>query len=169
MNTTFNASPSSPSSRSRNLISRLASPFSGKARHVTEFFIHLDDPHRTYTNGDSLKGSIQLVVQKPLRVTHITLSLHGFAKVYKNPTVPGEGIPSEVKIPSASRGKAGVQYHGNGLLSFFEDEQIVCGDGRLNPGRYSFVFEALFPRTSLPSSLDVNIYSPFPVSGTDKL
>lgn len=157
MNTSSNASTLSPNSRSRNIISRLTAPFAGKTRHVTDFFIHLDDPHRRYTNGDSIKGSIQLVVQKPLRVTHVTLSLHGFAKVYKNPTAPGEGIPSGVKTPSGGGGRTGAQYHGNGLVSFFENEQIICGEGRLSPGRYSFVFEAHFPRSRLPSSLDVSL------------
>ena len=157
MNTFPHGSPSSSESLSRNILARITSTFK-KPRNSSDFYIDLDDPTRLYSLGDSVRGSIHLTVQKPLRITHIVLSLHGFVKVYKNPTLPGQGVPAEVRTPTPGRGKTGRQYHGNGLVSLFEDELIVCGEGRLIPGQYAFKFESQFPLSHLPSSLDVKFH-----------
>lgn len=160
MNTTStNDSPTNRSALSQNIFSRLTTPFIGKSRSFADFDIHLDEPLREYRAGDAVKGSIQLAVPRPLRITHLVLSLHGYAKVYKTAAAPGEGLPSEVKTPIAGRGKTGVQYLGNGLVSLFEDEVILCGGGKLSIGKYSFRFEAQFPARSLPSSLSVSCIS----------
>ena len=156
MNSSSNAAPAPASSRSRAILTRISSSLASKPRsNISDFSIALDDPTRPYSLGETAKGSIHLTVQKPARITHLVLSLHGFVKVYKNPTIPGDGVPSEVKTPSPGRGRSGAQYLGNGLVSLFEDEMVICGEGRLNPGRYSFTFEAQFPFSRLPSSLDV--------------
>ena len=158
MSPSSNATSKAPTSRPRAFLTRVASSFASKPRsNINDFSIELDDPTRTYTQGDTVKGSIQLIVQKPTRITHLVLSLLGFIKVYKNPTAPGDGVPAEVKTPSAGRGRSGSQYLGNGLVSLFEDEITVCGEGLLQPGKYSFTFEAQFPSSRLPSSLDVRL------------
>ena len=156
MNTTLNASSSSSNSRSRSIVTRIASSLSSTPRNITDFYIHLNDLTRSYSPDDSVRGEVRLTVQKPTRITHLVISLHGFIKVYKNPTLPGQGVPAEVKTPSAGRGRTGHQYHGNGLLSLFEDEVILAGEGRLVPGKYTFTFESQFLPSRLPSSLDVS-------------
>lgn len=45
------------------------------------------------------------------------------------------------------------QYHGNGL-SLFQDEQVLSGEGRLEPGKYEFGFDLVFPEAELPISID---------------
>lgn len=55
-------------------------------------------------------------------------------------------------------GNAGPQYHGNGLASLFQDEQVLSGDGRLEPGKYDFGFDLVFPEQGLPSSIDVRYH-----------
>jgi arrestin-related trafficking adapter 9 len=155
MNTSHDAIKSS-SSRSSNLFTRMNLPFGGNPRNISSFTIELEDPTRTYSAGDSVKGSIQCIIHRSIRITHLVLTLHGFAKVYKNPTPPGEGIPSEVKTPKLLRGRQGVQYLGNGLVSFLEREKVLCGEGKVAAGRYSFIFDMEFPMRQLPSSLDVS-------------
>lgn len=145
MTTPSKVTHSPSNARSRSILSRIAAPFASKPRSLSDYSIQPDDPHRRYAPGDFVRGKIQLTVLRPTRVMHIVLSLHGFIKVYKNPTAPGEGIPSEVTIPSPGKGRRGTEYHGNGLISLFEDEVVVCGEGRLGAGRYSFAFEAQFP------------------------
>ena len=157
MNTSFNAISSSSASRSRNIVTRIASSLSSTPRYINDFHIQLGDPARPYSPGDNVGGNVHLTVQKPTRITHLVVSLHGFIKVYKYPTQIGQGVPAEVKTPSAGRGRTEAQHHGNGLVSLFEDEVVVCGEGRLNPGRYSFTFESQFPSSRLPSSLDVSL------------
>ena len=100
---------------------------------------------------------MSLTVHKPTRVTHIVLGFHGFVKLYKNVVPSGRGTPSEVTTPAPGRGLRGPEYHGNGLMSLFDDEIVICGEGRLNPGRYSFDFEIAFPSRYLPTSLDVSL------------
>ncbi|KAJ3501145.1 hypothetical protein NM208_g16994 [Fusarium decemcellulare] len=46
------------------------------------------------------------------------------------------------------------RFHGNGLASLFQDEQVLSGEGRLEPGRYEFGFNLMFPEKDLPSSID---------------
>ncbi|TKA75216.1 hypothetical protein B0A55_05891 [Friedmanniomyces simplex] len=149
-------SPSSLSSplSGRRIISRLASPFTSKSRAVADFYIEVDDPHKQYSPGDVVTGSVRLRVTKPTRVTHIVVSLHGFVQVYKNPGSPGEGFRANPGHVGTGSGKKSGEYFGNGFASLFEDEVVLCGDGRLADGSYQFNFELQFPDTDLPSSID---------------
>ena len=141
----------------RRIISRLTSPFSSKSRAIAEFYIDVEDPHKQYSPGDTVKGSVRLRVTKPTRVTHIVVSLHGFVQVYKNPGSPGEGFRANGGgYIGTGRGKMSGEYFGNGFASLFEDEVVLCGDGRLADGSYQFNFELQFPDTELPSSIDVS-------------
>lgn len=45
-------------------------------------------------------------------------------------------------------------YFGNGFASLFEDEIVLCGDGRLDEGNYKFEYQIKFPNMTLPSSID---------------
>lgn len=143
---------------SRSLINRIASPFKSKTRHVSDFHIQTDEPHRHFSPGDIVKGSVFLTVHKPVRITHIVICLRGFVKVYKTAIAPGEGIAKDGGFPGTGRGKRGTEYLGNGFISLFEDEVVLCGDGRLDVGLYTFRFELEFPSSGLPSSIDVSTY-----------
>ncbi|EOA80742.1 uncharacterized protein SETTUDRAFT_24258, partial [Exserohilum turcica Et28A] len=83
------AAPSSPVT-SRSFLSRLKSPLSSKSRNYTEFYIQSDDPHRHYAPGDVISGTVIIKIVKPLRITHLVVSLHGYAQVFKNPNAPGD-------------------------------------------------------------------------------
>jgi arrestin-related trafficking adapter 9 len=144
----------SPSSK-RSLLSRLKAPFGPKARHVSEYYIQPDDPHRQYGPGDVITGSVVLKVIKAISVTHITVCLHGYAQVYKTSNTAGEGIKQYNASLAAGKTKKSGGYYGNGFVSLFEDEIVLCGEGRLGEGTYQFNYELMFPKKNMPSSIDV--------------
>lgn len=148
-------SPATPLS-GRRIISRITSPFANKARNITDFYVEIDDPHRQYSHGDVVTGSVRLRVVKPTRITHIVVCLHGFAQVFKNPGNPSEGSRGHTGYAgTGTSGKKSGEYFGNGFASLFEDEVVLCGDGRMLEGAYQFQFELEFPDQDLPSSIDV--------------
>lgn len=144
----------SPSSRS--FFSRLALPIRSRARNITDFHIRPADPHRRYSAGDHVQGAVVLTVLKPIRITHLTVSLHGYARVHKNKT-PAGGAKDASVVPAGASSQAGSKskYLGNGFASLFEDEQVLSADGRLDASRYEFNFNLMFPAQGLPSSIDV--------------
>ena len=150
-------SPSTtPSSNSgRRLFSRITSPFASKSRTVSDFYINVDDPHKQYSPGDLVTGNLHLRVVKPVRVTHIVVSLHGYVQVFKNPGTAHDAARANQNYIGTGRGKKSGEYFGNGFASLFEDEVVLCGDGRLAEGSYQFNFELEFPDRDLPSSIDV--------------
>ena len=150
-------SPSAFSSPSpgRSIFSRIASPFSSKSRNIADFSIEPDDPLKQHSPGDLVTGCVRLRVSRPIRVTHIVVCLHGFVQVYRNPGSPGEGFRANPAYLGVGRGKKSGEYFGNGFASLFEDEVVLCGDGRLGEGTYQFNFELEFPDCDLPSSIDV--------------
>ncbi|KAI5288227.1 ph-response sensor protein, partial [Ascosphaera acerosa] len=139
--------------------------FNNRARVISDFYIEPDDPWRTYCAGDLVKGTVVLSVIKPLRVTHLTVCLHGFAKVHRNTVMAGDGSPvgTAAAGPHAIVGEHGVwaggesfprRNMGSGYAPLFEDEVSLCGEGRLKEGQYRFMFELEFPRERLPSSIN---------------
>ncbi|KAF1942688.1 hypothetical protein EJ02DRAFT_401869 [Clathrospora elynae] len=151
--TRASVTPSSPLP-SRSFLSRLRSPLSSKSRNYTEFYIQSDDPHRQYAPGDVISGTVILKVIKPLRITHLVVSLHGYAQVFKNPNAPGDAYKNYCSTVGSGKGKKAGSYFGNGFVSLFEDEVVLCGEGRLSEGVYHFNFELDFPSKGLPSSID---------------
>jgi hypothetical protein len=155
----FNSSPADRSSTPfggtpNSLFSRFRSHLAQRNRNVSDFCIQPDDPWRTYFPGDTVKGTVVLTVVKPVRITHLVICLHGFVKVFKNTVPAGEAAP-EVGFLGPGRGRRGAEYLGNGLATLFEDEVVLCGDGRLKEGIYKFRFEMAFPPYALPSSINV--------------
>ena len=148
---------SAAASPGRRILSRITSPFATKSRSITDFYIQPDDPHKQYSPGELVTGSVRLRVLRPTRVTHVVVSLHGYAQVFKNPGSPGEGFRGTPGYLGNGGGKKSAEYFGNGFASLFEDELVLCGDGRLAEGAYQFNFELEFPDTDLPSSIDVSI------------
>lgn len=150
------AATTTPASPARAILSRLKSPFvTAKSRHVDEFEIRPDDPHRVYSAGESLTGNVILKVVKPLRVTHITVCLHGFVQVYKSANNPGDSYRAYTGTSTPGKTMR-TGYFGNGFASLFQDEEPLCGEGRLGEGTYQFGFELIFPKMKLPSSIDVS-------------
>jgi hypothetical protein len=146
----------SPSSRS--FFSRFALPIRSRARNLTDFHIRPADPHRRYSAGDHVQGAVVLTVLKPIRITHLTVSLHGYVRVHKT---PNGGVNEAPVVPANTPSQAGskFKYFGNGFASLFEDEQVLSADGRLEPGKYEFNFDLMFPGQDLPSSIDVRLTS----------
>jgi hypothetical protein len=127
---------------------------------VTDFHVRCDEPHRKYAAGDHVHGSVVLVVVKPVRITHLVVTLHGFVRVLRDPA----GAAKVRNITTLPQGGSSSrpQYHGNGFASLFQDEQVLSGEGRLDPGRYEFGFDLVFPDKGLPSSIDVSFRSHSP-------
>ncbi|KAI1465805.1 uncharacterized protein F4812DRAFT_113032 [Daldinia caldariorum] len=140
--------PSRPS-----LFSRLTSPLRSRTRNLADFHIRLQEPHRQYSAGDHVKGHVILSVVKPIRITHLTVALHGYVRVYKHAGAAAQLTPVNPAVVSHERSKS-VRYCGNGLASLFQDEQVLCGEGRLKPTRFEFEFDLIFPSKGLPSSID---------------
>jgi hypothetical protein len=128
-------------------------PLKSRTRNLADFHIRPDEPYRQYSPGDLVKGAVVLTVVKPIRVTHITVCLHGFARIFKHPNGANEPLPVDV-VNRASTGRRRVQYFGDGYVSLFQDEVTLCGEGRLESGIYNFNFELEFPSKGLPTSID---------------
>jgi len=141
-------------SSTRSFFSRFSLPsLRSRNRNVADFHIRPADPHRKYNAGDHVQGAVILTAVKPVRITHLTVALHGYVRVYKGPT-SAEPTVNPAEIPSVtSRATRQKLYHGH--ASLFQDEQVLSSDGRLEPGRYEFNFDLLFPAKGLPSSIDV--------------
>lgn len=135
-------------------MSRLSLPLSlrSRNRNVTDFHIRPEEPHRRYGAGDHVRGSVVLAVVKPVRITHLVVSLHGYVRVLKDPTSIAKTQGATV-LPLGG-GSMQPRYHSNGLASLFQDEQVLSGEGRLEPGKYEFGFDLVFPDKGLPSSID---------------
>ena len=117
-----------------------------------ELAIEVDDPFRVYSAGDTVKGHIVLTVTKGFDITHLVVSLHGYAKVFKHQVTNGEGLSTGDFILNG-KGSRGFEYYGNGLASLFQQEQILCGGGFLKKQVYKFAFELEFPAKSMPSTI----------------
>lgn len=149
-------SPVKPETGKRSLISRLTSPLRSRTRNLTDFHIRPTDPHRQYSPGDVVKGAVVLTVVKPIRITHLTVCLHGFVRVFKHAGSGNESLPTDAGLPVGSNPRK-TQYFGNGHASLFQDEMTLCGEGRLEAGVYEFNFELEFPHKGLPTSIDVGV------------
>lgn len=145
-----NPSPDVP--RSKSILSRFSNPLK-HARNMFELAIEPEDPFKIYTAGETVKGHIVLTVTKGFDITHLVVSLHGYAKVFKHQITTGDGLlPSDHIING--KGSRGFEYHGNGLASLFQEEQVLCGSGFLKKQVYKFAFELQFPAKSMPSTID---------------
>ncbi|KAF5661000.1 environmental pH response protein [Fusarium heterosporum] len=153
--TTSPTASTSSSTRPR-FLSRLSLPLSlplrNRNRNVADFHIRAEEPHRRYTAGDNVRGAVVIVIVKPIRITHLTVSLHGYVRVLKDPTSVAKA-QGTIVLPQ-NGDSARPRYHGNGLASLFQDEQVLSGEGRLEPGKYEFGFDLMFPDKGLPSSID---------------
>lgn len=148
---------SQKSTRYPSLLARCGAPFASKQRTSLEQDIRLDEPFRQYYSGDTVKGAVHMNVAKSQRITHLVIRLHGFVKVSNRAKLPGESISYEEALMALEkgRGRRGIEYFGNGFARLFEDETILCGEGRVL-GQYEFRFEMVLPLRGLPSAVDVS-------------
>lgn len=150
----FGARPSSSSRTRSSILSRFRSQLGHRNRSISDIYIEPDDPWRSYFPGDAIKGTVVLTVVRPVRITHLVVCLHGVVKVHRN-AVPASEAGPDVGVLGPGRGRRGSEYLGNGLATLFEDEVVLCGEGRLKEGIYKFRFEMGFPPYPLPSSINV--------------
>lgn len=96
-------------------------------------------------------------VAKSQRITHLVVRLHGFVKVSNRPKLPGESISYDEALTALGKGSGmrGIEYFGNGFARLFEDEIVLCGEGRVL-GQYEFRFEMILPSKGMPSGIDVS-------------
>lgn len=150
---TSNTLEDQPSSRS--FFSRFALPIrSRSSRNLVDFHIRPAEPHRKYNAGDSVTGAVILALVKPIRVTHLTVALRGIVRVFKSPNAANEPFVT----PEIASDVVQFKFLGNGYASLFQDEQVLCADGKLEAGKYEFNFELMFPEHELPSSIEVSPY-----------
>ena len=142
---------------SSSIIAKCIAPFLSKQSNHVEQDIRLQEPFKQYYPGDIVKGAVHLNFAKPLRITHLVLRLHGFVKVISRAKLPGEEIRYDEKFLAVGRGKGrrGTEYFGDGFAQLFEEENVLCGEGRVH-GPYEFHFEMVLPSRGLPSSIDVS-------------
>lgn len=117
-----------------------------------ELAVEPEDPFRVYSAGETVKGHIVLTVTKGFDITHLVVTLHGYAKVFKHQVTNGEGFSNNDFVVNG-KGSRGFEYYGSGLASLFQEEQILCGSGFLKKQVYKFAFELPFPAKSMPSTL----------------
>lgn len=167
--TTAVADSAQTSSRPASFFSRVATPFTSRKRNLAEFYIETDEPYRQYSPADKVKGCVNLKVEKAVNITHLAVCLHGFVKVFSNARVPGQSVPRDGAPLGTGNGtsKKGAEYFGNGFASLFEDEVVLCGEGRLLPGAYKFKFELELPSKGLPTSIDVRSLYKLPTACTN--
>ncbi|TGJ78246.1 hypothetical protein E0Z10_g10516 [Xylaria hypoxylon] len=137
-----------------SLFSRLAAPLRSRSRsrNLADFHIRLKEPHRQYSARDHVQGYVILSVVKPVRVTHLTVTLHGYVRAFKSASAAAQ--VATVNPAIISHGGRNGRYHGNGHASLFQDETVLCGEGRLQASRWEFEFDLQFPDLELPSSID---------------
>ena len=153
-------SPGSPRSRFvRSVSNKLSSYLPSRSAHVSAFSIELDEPYRQYGPGDTVRGSVILDVGRPLGVTHIVICLYGYVEVFKNHQKSSRGHRRNNvgRVANGTSKRWVAEYYGDGFASLFEEEIVLCGEGRLDPKLYHFRFEIDFPAETekLPTSIDV--------------
>jgi len=114
---------------------------------ISEYFIRLNEPHREYSPGDLVKGCVILATEKDLRVTHLVVNLVGRVDLFGLATHNLSGKKRTVNYTGP------VEFEGGIILC--RDQQVLCGEGRLDAGVYEFGFVMELEGKGLPSSLDV--------------
>lgn len=152
----------------RSIKSPFSAIFGGRTSQISHFSIDLEDEDdfthglKKYGPGETVKGTVNLHVARPLGVTHVVLRLSGFVDVFKNHKQRSSRSDEHGRIPKKRGRRWTSEYYGDGFASLFEDEIVLCGQGTLDPGRspYGFKFEVEFPsHLALPSSISVSVDS----------
>ncbi len=145
--------PNPAVSPSRSILSRFPNPLANHARNMFDVAIEPAHPFKVYSPGEAVRGNIVLTVFKAFDITHLVVALQGYARVYKHQVAPGDGVPVANCLVNG-KGSKGFEYHGNGVASLFQEEQVLCGSGFLKKTKYKFAFELQFPSKSMPTTID---------------
>lgn len=137
-----------------NALNKLRPPRSTR-KVISEYYIRLNEPHREYSPGDLVKGSVILTTEKDLRVTHLVVNLVGRVDLFGVATYNLSGKKKTVNYTGP------VEFEGGIILC--RDQQVLCGEGRLDAGVYEFGFVMELAGKGLPSSLNVRCCLPIPV------
>ncbi|KAI5966684.1 RIM8 [Candida theae] len=142
------SSSSNANSTSKLGASSFASAFKLDFSAVDEFYVQLDNPHKTWLPGDEVSGQIVLISKRNLANIVITLSLIGFIKI--NASSHSKLRPLKhtlfdhtIKIYGGSDNIAGG---GNS-----NDEEFTNG---LNKGEHVFPFIVKLPNKRVFTSID---------------
>jgi hypothetical protein len=149
---------SSGSRFKRSVASKLGAYLPSRTAHINSFSIKLDEPHRQYGPGDTVRGSVVLDVGRPLGVTHVVVCLYGYVEVFRSHQKSSRihRRNNFGRAPTGNSKRWVAEYYGDGFASLFEEEIVLCGEGRLDPKLYHFRFEVDFPSDlDLPTSIDV--------------
>ncbi|KAL2040227.1 hypothetical protein N7G274_007130 [Stereocaulon virgatum] len=143
------------STKHPSLFARCTAPFASKQSSFVEQEIRFEEPYRQHSPGEIVKGVVHVNFPKALRITHLVLRLHGFVKVISRAKLPGEEIKYDEKFLAAGggRGRRGMEYYGDGFAKLFEEDNVLCGEGRVL-GKYEFHFEMILPSRGLPTSIN---------------
>ncbi|KAF8458688.1 hypothetical protein BGX38DRAFT_1264998 [Terfezia claveryi] len=128
-----------------NALNKLRPPRSTR-KVISEYYIRLNEPHREYSPGDLVKGSVILTTEKDLRVTHLVVNLVGRVDLFGVATYNLSGKKKTVNYTGP------VEFEGGIILC--RDQQVLCGEGKLDAGVYEFGFVVELTGRGLPSSLD---------------
>lgn len=149
------AAPLKESKRKSTLFAKLSTPLNALNRLrparstrkvISEYYIRLNEPHRQYSPGDLVKGSVILTTEKDLRVTHLVVNLVGQVKLFG---VAAYNLSGKKKTANYT----GPEEFEGGII-LCRDQQVLCGEGRLDAGVYEFGFVMELTGKGLPSSLD---------------
>lgn len=161
MNPSNDAIPNGSSTRriKKSISGKLTSLLSRSSTHINDFSVKLNEPYRQFGPGDVVTGKVILNVAKPLGVTHVVACLYGYVQVFKSHSKPTSTPPrnNPNRTVSGQNQRWVSEYYGDGYASLFEEEVVLCGEGRLDPKLYHFNFAIPFPTDiPLPSSIDVS-------------
>lgn len=125
---------------------------------LEEVFIQLDEPHKVYGPGDTVRGSVVLTLSKATKTLYTALKFSGQVIIGDGKQRVRTSLFQEEVLLWTSKDHANT----SGTTS---DVQSQCTEssldkkgnlksGIMTAGRHVFAFEFNFPETDLPSSLD---------------
>lgn len=124
---------------------------------IQDFYIDLDEPHKVFRPGESIKGTIVLDLKKNITDINITMTLIGFIKIKQtNNTTTVRSKPNllfqhTTVIYGEDSNKENCQDHQE-TESDLDDEQTLSLSG-LSKGEHRFPFSIKLPRKNIYTSI----------------
>ncbi|ODQ56909.1 hypothetical protein WICANDRAFT_36918, partial [Wickerhamomyces anomalus NRRL Y-366-8] len=124
---------------------------------IQDFYIDLDEPHKVFRPGESIKGTIVLDLKKNIADINITMTLIGFIKIKQtNNTTTVRSKPNllfqhTTVIYGEDSNKENCQDHQE-TESDLDDEQTLSLSG-LSKGEHRFPFSIKLPRKNIYTSI----------------
>lgn len=124
---------------------------------IQDFYIDLDEPHKVFRPGESIKGTIVLDLKKNITDINITMTLIGFIKIKQtNNTTTVRSKPNllfqhTTVIYGEDSNKENCQDHQE-TESDLDEEQTLSLSG-LSKGEHRFPFSIKLPRKNIYTSI----------------